>query len=124
MSRKRQVKEKLRALKQLKKELRQEEEKLKRVEMRKKKMKDQLDKAMVSSPNKRDVPKLKSESSSRRAVLVQKSRRSIKLLQNLLQRSRPLCMNFLRRRRSHRYMRFLLHFSLKSPSLSLSIFWW
>ena len=61
MSRKRQVKEKLRALKQLKNELRQEEEKLKRVEMRKKKMKDQLDKAMVSSPNKRDVPKLKSE---------------------------------------------------------------
>ena len=55
MSRKRQVKEKLRALKQLKKELRQEEEKLKRVEMRKKKMKDQLDKAMVSSPNKRDA---------------------------------------------------------------------
>ena len=48
MSRKRQVKEKLRGLKQLKKELRQEEEKLKRVEMRKKKMKDQLDKAMVS----------------------------------------------------------------------------
>mgnify|MGYP004184261853 CR=1 FL=1 len=57
---------------------------------------------------------------SRKRQVKEKSRRSVKLLQNLLQRSRPFCMNFLRRRSSHRHMRFLLHFTFNP---SLSSFW-
>ena len=73
-------------MKQLKKELRQEEEKLKRVEMRKKKMKDQLDKAMVSSPNKKDVPKLKSEMIKKKKKIYSRRRRKRKRRKRLSQK--------------------------------------